>query len=134
MPETYKGSCLCGQITFEASGFSKQAAACHCMMCRKFHGAPIAVLVETDYFRYLAGEDQLKHYTASNDTVRTFCRCCGSSIGFTAAQGDFEVAVACFDEDIPVTIDANVYTDYGACWFEPIGNVPAYAEGRSVEK
>lgn len=133
MKSIYKGSCLCGQVTFEASEFSQKAAACHCTMCRKFHGAPFAVLVQVGYFQYLTGADSIREFTGSNETVRTFCERCGSSIGFRAAgacENEFEVAVACFDEEIPVKIDAHVFTAYKASWYEPDNNIPAYAEGR----
>jgi len=133
MKSTVKGSCLCGQVTFEASEFSQKAAACHCTMCRKFHGAPFAVLVQVDYFQYLSGADSVKEFKALNETVRAFCEHCGSSIGFRAAgaaEKDFEVAVACFDEEIPIKIDVHVFTAYKASWYEPDKNIPACAEGR----
>ncbi len=133
MASIYRGSCLCGQVSFEASGFSDKAAACHCTMCRKFHGAAFGTLVEAMQFKWVSGEGLLQDYKADNGTVRTFCRNCGSSLGFRsegAGFDAFEVAIACFDDDIPVKIDAHIYTANKACWVEPDGQVPNHAEGR----
>ena len=72
MANKYKGSCLCGQITYSVSGFSDKAANCHCSMCRKFHGAAFAALVAVTDFILLSGEQELREFTAHNGTVRTF--------------------------------------------------------------
>ena len=83
---------------------------------------PFAILVQVDYFQYLSGADSVKEFKALNETVRAFCEHCGSSIGFRAAgaaEKDFEVAVACFDEEIPIKIDVHVFTAYKVSWYEP---------------
>ncbi len=130
MASTYRGSCLCGEVIFEAGNFSKEAAACHCTMCRKFHGAAFGTLVTVSHFNWLSGVQLLGNYKADNGTVRTFCKKCGSSLGFRSEGGEFEVAIACFDEDIPVKIDAHIYTANKACWVEPDDSVPNHVAGR----
>ena len=137
MTKRYPGSCLCGQVTFDATGFSDEAAACHCTMCRKFHGAAFGTLVEAEGFRWKSGEELLVDYKGSNDTVRTFCSNCGSSLAFRASgagQSSIEIAIACFDEELPVKIDTHIYTNYKVCWYDPPDNIPVYAEGRAKEE
>jgi len=131
--QAYRGSCLCGQVTFEAGGFSDKAAACHCTMCRKFHGAAFGSLVDVDEFSWLSGEQLLRDYRANNGTVRTFCGECGASLGFRssgAGMDNFEVAIACFDEEIPVVLDAHIYTNYKACWYKVTDDLVTHTEGR----
>jgi len=133
MAKRYKGSCLCGQVTFDVAGFSNEAAACHCTMCRKFHGAAFGTLVEVDDLRWLSGEDVLQDYVGSNATVRKFCSNCGSSLAFLASGAEpdkLELAVSCFDEDIPVEIDTHIYTRYKACWYDLPDTIPNHPEGR----
>ncbi|WP_295891822.1 GFA family protein [uncultured Vibrio sp.] len=133
MDESYKGSCLCGQTTFSVSGFSKLAANCHCTMCRKFHGAAFGTLVGVFNFQWLSGEHLVKEYLAPNGTIRTFCHHCGSSLGFRvkgAPLDQIELAISTFDEDIPVVIDAEIYTRYKANWSHLHGNLTACLEGR----
>ncbi|WP_087024230.1 GFA family protein [Thaumasiovibrio subtropicus] len=134
MSKSYHGSCLCGAVTFKVSGFSKKAAHCHCTMCRKFHGAAFGTLVEVHGLTWLSGKAQLKEFTApSNGAIRSFCQHCGSSIGFRCKGQpleEMELAIATFDEPIPVTIDANIYTQYKANWHEILEDVPQHPEGR----
>ena len=73
MSDLYKGSCLCGVVTFVVSSFSEQAANCHCTMCRKFHGAAYGTLVGVSGLKWISGIGHLKEFTAPNGTVRTFC-------------------------------------------------------------
>lgn len=134
MESIFKGSCLCGQIKFQVSGFSQQAAHCHCSMCRKFHGAAFGTLVQVTHLRWLSGESLLVDYVAPNRTTRTFCKHCGSSLGFRIAgeaSQDMEIAIATFDNEIPIKIDAHIYTDNKVCWYEVSDDLPQYREGRS---
>ncbi len=134
MHKTYKGSCLCGGIQFAVAGFSQQAAHCYCSMCRKFHGAAFGTLVGVQGLQWLTGKPLLKEFVAANGTVRTFCANCGSSLGFRskgALPGDIELAISTFDEEIPVRIDAQIYTAYKPAWCQLDASLPAFKEGRS---
>ncbi|MDJ0778042.1 MAG: GFA family protein [Gammaproteobacteria bacterium] len=57
MNQPYRGSCLCGEIRFEADGFRPRNGNCHCRMCRKFHGAAYSTFAEVarDRFRWTRG-------------------------------------------------------------------------------
>jgi len=130
----YKGSCLCGDVKFEASGFSSQAANCHCSMCRKFHGAAYGTLVSIKNINWLSGTELLKDYVGHNETIRTFCSECGSSIGFRvkgAPLTQIEIAISTFDEVIPVKIDAHIYTNYKATWCVINDQLQEFGEGRT---
>lgn len=133
MSANYKGSCLCGQVTFEVSGFKEPIANCHCSMCRKFHGAAFGTLSQVKGLTWLSGQEMLKDYVAPNGTIRTFCSDCGSSIGFRSkgnALPYIELSLALFDEDIPINIDAHIYTEYKCNWYKIIDDLPQYKEGR----
>ncbi|UTM59377.1 GFA family protein [Photobacterium sp. CCB-ST2H9] len=134
MSQQYQGSCLCGGVQFAVEGFHKQAANCHCSMCRKFHGAAFGTLVGVQGLTWLSGQHLLNEFTAPNGTIRTFCMVCGSSIGFRVKGAPFEaieLAIATFDGDIPVQIDAQIYTRYKANWCALQPDIPSFDEGRS---
>ncbi len=133
MTKNYQGSCLCGQVGFSVTGFSKQAANCHCSMCRKFHGAAFATLVSVSGLTWLSGKALLQDYQADNGTIRTFCCHCGSSIGFRGKGQvieQLELAIATFDQDIPVIIDANIFTHDKVCWYQLDDSLAMYGAGR----
>lgn len=133
MEHIYKGSCLCGTVTFTVAGFDKRAAHCHCSMCRKFHGAAFATLVGVSNLSWLSGIEKMKTFTAANGTIRHFCGDCGSSIGFRvkgASLSDIELAIALFDEAIPITADAHIYTNYKVNWCLLTDRLARFPEGR----
>ena len=120
MTQLYKGSCLCGAITFEAGGLQTDPAHCHCRMCRKFHGAAFGTLAEAKTLNWLTGSELVRHYKADNGTVRSFCERCGSSLAFRSNDDPntpFEIAVSLFDEDVPITVEAQIFTRYKANWY-----------------
>ena len=134
MSTGFKGSCLCGSVRFSVDGFCEKAANCHCSMCRKFHGAAFGTLVGVQGLSWLSGKDRLKEFVAPNGTIRTFCSNCGSSLGFRV-KGEplenIELAISTFDVDIPVKIDAQIYTNYKANWCELQPDLPTHSEGRT---
>jgi hypothetical protein len=38
-PERFTGGCLCGSVRIVASGRPYRVGVCHCLDCRKHHGA-----------------------------------------------------------------------------------------------
>jgi len=131
--QQYKGSCLCGAVSFSVVSFSERAANCHCSMCRKFHGAAFGTLVGVDGLIWISGRDLLKEFTASNGSIRTFCMECGSGIGFRVKGATFEeieLAIALFDDEIPVSVDAQIFTKYKAHWYDLQKNLSDFPEGR----
>ncbi|PKF80647.1 glutathione-dependent formaldehyde-activating GFA [Vibrio sp. vnigr-6D03] len=134
MDTRFEGSCLCGNVQFSVDGFSDKVANCYCSMCRKFHGAAFGTLVGVKGLSWLSGKGFLKDFVASNGTTRTFCSNCGSSIGFRV-KGEplesIELAISTFDVDIPVKVDAQIYTAYKPNWCELPPDLPAYSDGRT---
>ena len=130
----YQGSWRCGQISFSAGDFSAKAANCHCTMCRKFHGAAFGTLVAVGKINWLSGESLLKTYKANNKTERLFCHECGSSLAFISASSQnkkTEIAIACFDEDIPVQVDANIHVKSKANWHHVHESIPSFLGDRT---
>lgn len=135
MAKHYRGSCLCGKIRFEVDQFAPQTGNCHCSMCRKFHGAAYATIAEAEqrHFRWTAGEDLLKGYIADNGTTRRFCSNCGSSLTFSSPRADpnlVEIALGCFDDEVPIRPDAHIYVASGASWARPDDGLPQFEAGR----
>ena len=135
MPGPYRGSCLCNAIRFEVDEFEPRTGNCHCSMCRKFHGAAYATIAEAkrNHFRWISGQELIKGYTAENGTTRSFCANCGSSLTFASPEADpdlVEIALGCFDDEVPVRPDAHIYVASGAKWALPDDNLPQFEAGR----
>ena len=130
------GSCLCKKITFEVDKFQGAIGHCHCKMCQKFHGAAFSTFAEVNRvdLHWLSGEQLLKSYRADNDSVRSFCGCCGSSLLFESRYNrndkTVEIALAAFDEIEELHADAHIFTESKVAWFDINDNLKQFRQYR----
>ena len=77
MLKTYRGSCHCGAVRFEADlDLSQPSYRCNCSICRRTRFWP--VVARENEFRLLAGQDQLTQYLFNTrKNQHWFCRHCG---------------------------------------------------------
>lgn len=128
----YTGSCLCKKISFKVKSFEPHTGHCHCKMCQKFHGAAFSTFAEVklENLYWLAGQNLLSHYTAENQTVRSFCKECGSSLLFESSYNkqdkSIEVSLASFDEPLNIKPNAHIYTESKAHWYSINDELPQY--------
>jgi hypothetical protein len=124
MERTYKGSCHCGTVRFEADiDLSAGTFKCNCELCVKTRmwGA----IVKPDAFRLLAGESALVEYHPDTNH-HLFCKHCGVrpfSWGENPKMGGefYAIRVNCLDNvepeellDAPVTYFDGANDNYGA--------------------
>ena len=69
-----RGSCLCGSVKFEITGPLTKPLNCHCVQCRKQHGAVFRsrVRVRVDDFKWLQGEGLVKYSNPHRDSAAAF--------------------------------------------------------------
>lgn len=103
------GGCLCGAVRITASGQPYRVGLCHCLDCRKHHGALFhasaifrndAVTVEGDTRSY-AG--------------RSFCPECGSSV-FQQSGDETEVSIGALDAPDQLTPTYELWTVRRESW------------------
>ena len=88
---TVKGGCLCGKVRFTATGEPDRVGVCHCLNCRKHHGAVF----------YAAAIYPREAVVIAGDTLsyegRHFCPTCGSSV-FAVSGDEAELHLGALDE------------------------------------
>lgn len=85
------GGCLCGNVRFEAVGEPDRVGLCHCLDCRKHHGALFhasAIFAQ----QAVTVEGETRSYAG-----RHFCPQCGSSV-FSRTDDEVEVHLGALDE------------------------------------
>ena len=77
MLTTYRGSCHCGAVRFEAElDLTQPTYRCNCSICRRTRFWP--AVATGDGFRLLAGESELTRYVfGGKKNHHYFCRHCG---------------------------------------------------------
>lgn len=134
MTETvFKGSCLCGEVTYEIEGPFKIFQYCHCSRCRKFTGSAHSanLFVPPDQFRWVGGEEFVGRYEhkEARYLATTFCKQCGSSLPWMVQGGkNIVVTAGTLDDDPEVKPMWNVFWGSHAPWLEETDNLPKYDE------
>lgn len=89
--ERFSGGCLCGDIRIRGTGAPNRVGICHCLDCRKHHGAIF----------FAAAIFPLSAVTIDGETHsyegRHFCPRCGSSV-FARFDDEIEVHLGSLDE------------------------------------
>ncbi len=104
MKKTYRGSCHCGTVRFEADlDLAEGTVKCNCSMCAK--GRNWLAAVKGDAFRLLAGEEDLTTYQFGRKAIQhRFCKRCGLrpfSHGEPGGDVFYAINVACLDDVSP---------------------------------
>ncbi|MGC8518628.1 MAG: GFA family protein [Steroidobacteraceae bacterium] len=98
---THRGGCHCGRVRFEIQAPAKlDASECNCSICSK--SGYLHVIVHSEHFTLLAGEDALSTYTFNTGTARhLFCSVCGiKSFYVPRSHPDgFSVNARCLEAD-----------------------------------
>lgn len=121
--ERLTGGCLCGKVRLATTGQPYRVGICHCLDCRKHHGAlfhasavfPVgAVTVEGETGEY-AG--------------RYFCLRCGSSI-YSRSADEIEVNLGVLDAPDQLLPSYELWTIRREAWLPPFPVVRRYERDR----
>ncbi|MEZ5924615.1 MAG: GFA family protein [Hyphomicrobiaceae bacterium] len=128
---SYKGSCLCGAVTYEATGSPHISLQCHCLDCQKASGAAhiaFAAFAATD----VTIQGTLKSFTTRADSgkpsERLFCPECGSWIAGrpASAPGLIALTMATMEDSSDIPIQLRVYDKRRRSWDVVDPGIPAF--------
>ena len=121
--QRYTGGCLCGNVRIVASGAPYRVGLCHCLDCRKIHGALFhasaifpadAVTIEGDTRDYKG---------------RFFCPHCGSTV-FGRSADEVEVNIGSLDAIDQLKPTYELWTIRREAWLPPFPLAHHYARDR----
>lgn len=103
------GGCLCGDIHIKAVGLPSRVGICHCLDCRKHHGALFyAAAIFPQQAVTIQGET--RDYAG-----RFFCPRCGSSV-FARTADEIEVHLGALDSPDQMTPTYESWTTRREAW------------------
>ena len=122
--EQFAGGCLCGAVRFVASGRPYRVGLCHCLDCRKHHGALFhASAIFPDDAVTVDGET--RDYAG-----RFFCPKCGSSV-FSRSGDEIEVNLGSLDATDRLTPTYELWTSRRETWLPAFPVMHRYARDRT---
>ncbi|MEM1313927.1 MAG: GFA family protein [Pseudomonadota bacterium] len=118
--ESYEGGCLCGRVRVRAEGPPLRVGLCHCLDCRKHHGAvfyaaavfPEAAVTITGAPRCYEG--------------RGFCPHCGGSV-FARSGREIELHLGALDAPNRLRPTYELWTDRRERWLPPFPGVRSFS-------
>lgn len=130
MTETLNtGGCLCGKVRFSVLGQPVRKSLCHCLDCRKHHGAPMVAFAIYPRDRVTV-EGATASTRSCGDYVRHFCPDCGSPVlAFDLGSDETELYFGSFDETSLFAPDYEAWTVRREDWLGPLPTVTRHFTG-----
>ena len=125
-----KGSCLCGNISYEYSGDLGPATMCHCSQCRKSSGTAFATNSQVDesHFSVVQGREFIKEYESSPGKFRAFCSNCGSPVYSRreSIPDKLRIRLGTLDTKIDEKPSFHIFVSSMADWYSISDELPQY--------
>lgn len=123
--ESFTGGCLCGDVRLVAWGRPYRVGLCHCLDCRKHHGALFhaSAVFPADAVRI---DGEARAYLG-----RFFCARCGSSI-FSRSGDEIEVHIGALDAPDQVRPTYELWTVRRESWLPPFPFMRQYHRDRDA--
>ncbi len=124
-----RGGCTCGAVRYVVEGGPLRVGLCHCMTCRKRHGAPCNAFAA---FRpgKVRVEGRTLDWMSSEHGRYHGCAVCGSPLFWTADGDDeIEIHLGGLDEPGQFSPQYEIWVKRREPWMMPLP-VPQYVENR----
>jgi hypothetical protein len=123
--ERFTGGCLCGNVRVGAMGRPYRVGLCHCLDCRKHHGALFsAVAIFPQDAVTIEGET--REYSG-----RFFCPRCGSPV-FSRSGDEVEVNLGSLDTPNQLAPTYELWTIRREAWLPPFPLTRHYERDRGA--
>lgn len=118
------GGCLCGQLRVEASGQPYRVGICHCIDCRKAHGALFhaSAIFPADA---VTVQGEVRTYAG-----RHFCPYCGSTV-FGRSGDEFELNLGSMDAPDQFKPTYELWTIRREAWLPEFPDTARYERNRT---
>ena len=124
-----EGGCLCGTLRYRVEVAGGVADYCHCRMCQRASGAPVAAWVQVPPAQFAVTKGAAKTYASSGIASRHFCPDCGSQVYMSDPGGEtIGVALGSLDDPEAVQPAAHGFAARQLTWLHLEDALPRYPE------
>ena len=124
---TFTGGCQCGKVRIESTGEPYRLGICHCLDCRKHHGALFhASAIFPENAVKIEGE-------TNNYQGRHFCPACGSSV-YSQSGDEIEVHLGALDAPDQLQPTYELWTVRRESWLPAFPVKQRFKRNREEEK
>jgi hypothetical protein len=118
------GGCQCGAVRFALSAPPTKVSICHCRMCQKASGAPLASFAEIEQSDFTWTRGQPAAFRSSSIAERDFCADCGTPLSFRRIDGPrIEIMTGTFDRPDRLVPIRQYGTESRLGWVVAIANL-----------
>lgn len=122
--DSFTGGCLCGKVRLTATGRPYRVGICHCLDCRKHHGALF-------HASAIFPEDAVTIEGETRDYAgRHFCPECGSSV-FGRSADEIEMNLGSLDAPDQLVPTYELWTVRREAWLPPFPVIRRYERNRN---
>lgn len=128
-----EGGCLCGLIRYTFTDKPFAADYCHCRICQKSTGSPVAAWMDFKVEHLLWIHEQPSEYASSEYVRRGFCSTCGSTLSFRDVRhpGYITLTIASLDNPNTIQPTYHIYTKEQLEWFQIQDTCIRYPHGQT---
>ena len=120
--ENLRGSCLCGEVTFEVRNDFHLFQLCHCTQCQKSTGTAHAsnLFTQPENITWHSGQDSIVRYDVPGRRIsNVFCGSCGSRVPWLSLNGGTLAVPAGSLDGVPsIAPQANIFWPERAAWYD----------------
>jgi len=131
--EILRGSCLCGEVTYEVHAPFLRFAHCHCARCCKATGSAHAtnLYVPPGQFSWTSGAGSVVRFDlpSAKSFATTFCGRCGSPLPHHTRSGrEIVVPAGSLDDEPPLRPRGRIFWDSRRSWTCADDRLPRHSE------
>ena len=114
------GSCMCGSVSYTASGEMRPICACHCTQCRKFSGHFTTSTSSAKEDLVVKNADSTLAWYKTDSASWGFCNRCGSSLFFQPDDNTKRTSIfaGSIDGDSGLNLDFQMYCENKGDYYE----------------
>jgi hypothetical protein len=128
----HDGGCLCGRRRFRLAVTPVDSGFCHCRICQKASGAPMALFASVTLadFAWTAGEPEVRQ--SSPFGKRWFCNACGTQLAMRVDHepNTIDVSVMALDDPAVAPPRFHIWCESAQPWSYPLDTLPHYPRDR----